>query len=169
MGAGKSTLGRRLAELLELPFVDLDVEIERDSGALIPLIFEMEGEPGFRDREARLLDHHTAVRGVVLATGGGAILRPQNRALLKSRGYVVWLNTSVETQWLRLSRDRHRPLLQIADPQVRLRELATIRNPIYAECADLVWESQGLNPATAAAQLARQLPAHWQREAVPCP
>lgn len=169
MGAGKSTLGRRLAETLELPFIDLDIEIERESGATIPLIFELEGEAGFREREAHLLDVHSAASGVVLATGGGAVLRPQNRALLSARGYVVWLKTSVDTQWSRLSRDRHRPLLQIADPLARLRDMATQRDPLYAACADLAWETNGLNPAAAAARLARQLPAHWQREAVPCP
>lgn len=168
MGAGKSTIGRRLAELLELPFVDLDVEIERDSGAIIPLIFEMEGETGFREREARLLEYHSSARGVVLGTGGGAILRPSNRAILMARGFVLWLNTGVETQWSRLARDRHRPLLQIPDPLARLREMATLRNPLYASCADLVWQSQGQNPGAAAVQLARLLPAHWHRETVPC-
>lgn len=163
MGAGKSTLGRRLADHFGLPFVDLDQVIEQDSGASIPLIFEHQGESGFRDREARLLDVETQRQGIVLATGGGAVLRPENRLRLAERGFVVWLNTRVDTQWSRLQRDRHRPLLQIADPQARLDTMAVERNPLYAAIADHIWTDPALHPTQAAPLLIAEVTRHWNR------
>lgn len=164
MGAGKSTLGKRLSELFELPFVDLDQEIERQSGASVALIFEIEGESGFRSRETRLLEHHSRRSGVVLATGGGAVLRPENRPILRNNGYVVYLRTSVQTQWARLRRDRTRPLLRAPDPLGRLQQLAAERNPIYAELADFTWDSPDLHSSVSASLLAEALKARWQSE-----
>lgn len=167
MGAGKSTLGKRLGELYELPFVDLDLEIERQSGASVALIFEIEGESGFRARESRLLEHHSQRQGVVLATGGGAVLLPQNRPLLRSNGFVVHLRTSVQTQWARLRRDRTRPLLRAPDPLARLRQLAQERTPIYEELADFTWDCAELHSSVSASLLAEALKVHWQTEHSP--
>jgi shikimate kinase len=161
MGAGKSTLGKRLSELFELPFVDLDQEIERQSGAAVALIFDVEGESGFRARESRLLEHHCKRSGVVLATGGGAVLLPENRPVLRQGGFVVYLRTSVQTQWARLRRDRSRPLLRAPDPLGRLQELASQRNPIYAELADLIWDSPELHSSVSASLLAEAIKARW--------
>lgn len=137
MGAGKSTIGRRLAEALGLEFVDSDRAIEERTGASIPLIFDIEGESGFRDREAQLIDELTRRDGIVVATGGGAVTREQNRRHLAERGTVVYLQTSVERQLERTRRDRNRPLLQTPDPEARLRELLAVRDPLYREVADI--------------------------------
>ncbi|HET7557412.1 MAG TPA: shikimate kinase AroK [Rhodanobacteraceae bacterium] len=163
MGAGKTTVGKRLAAHFGLPFLDLDAEIESHTGVDVPLIFDIEGEPGFRRRESVLLAECSAREGVVLATGGGAILDAENRALLAARGFVVWLQTRVEQQLQRLERDRHRPLLQSADRRERLEAMARARDPLYAEVADLVVPSHAQTPAHAAEQVARELERHWQR------
>jgi len=168
MGAGKTTLGRKLAGALRLHFIDLDHEIERQSGAPVALIFDLEGEPGFRDRESRLLDQHTQTQGVVLATGGGAVLRASNRALLKQRGFVVYLRTSVETQWNRLRRDRSRPLLRTPDPIARLQELAQERNEIYAATADFSFDALDIAGGLSAKLLLRDLEVVWNRVCLPC-
>ena len=136
MGSGKTAVGRQVARLLELPFIDSDHEIELRTGADIPLIFEREGEAGFRKREHDAIAALTAQRGVVLATGGGAVLDPDNRALLAERGWVVYLETSIAQQAERAGRTRHRPLLEGADPRRRLDELMQIRDPLYREIAD---------------------------------
>lgn len=163
MGAGKTTIGKRLAAHFDLPFVDLDAEIESHTGAGVPLIFDIEGEPGFRRRESALLVECSARDGVVLATGGGAILDAGNRALLAARGFVVWLQTDVEQQLQRLERDRHRPLLQSADRRERLETMARARDPLYAGIADLVVPSHSQTAAHATGQLAQLLEARWIR------
>jgi shikimate kinase len=138
MGAGKSTIGRQLAAALRMPFRDSDREIEKRTGVDIPTIFEFEGEEGFRDRESAMLEALCAERGVVLATGGGAVMREGNRTLLRECGLVVYLRTPVKIQLRRTARDRNRPLLQTDDPRARLEELMRIRDPLYREIADLV-------------------------------
>lgn len=138
MGAGKTTIGRQLAEALGFTFVDSDHEIERRTGANIPLIFDVEGEEGFRRRETAVIDELTQRPGVVVATGGGAILDPVNRAHLRTRGRVVYLAASIGKLLERTARDRNRPLLQTNDPRTTLEELMAIRDPLYREVADFV-------------------------------
>lgn len=166
MGAGKSTVGRCVADQLQLDFLDLDHEIEARTGAAIPLIFELEGESGFRAREHAALADCMRRAGLVLATGGGAILDPRNRELLHRHGYVVWLDADVETQLARLARDRARPLLRAADRRERLVAMAAQRNPLYAQTADLHLPSRLHRNSTQAAQeLLAELALHWQRAA----
>ncbi|MGE0387813.1 MAG: shikimate kinase AroK [Gammaproteobacteria bacterium] len=138
MGAGKTTIGRRLAEVLKLRFLDVDHEIERRTGATVALIFDVEGEPGFRAREARLIDELTRDTGQVLATGGGAVIDPQNRRHLAERGFVVYLQASVDLLHARTRGDKRRPLLQTGDPRARLAALLEQREPMYLACADLI-------------------------------
>ena len=141
MGAGKSTIGRRLAERLGLAFIDLDEAIETRTGVDIPRIFDIEGEAGFRRREAALLDELSQGHGIVLATGGGAVLDPASRGHLTGRGLVVYLRASLATQ---LGRTRHsrRPLIQGDDPEGRLRSLLEARAPIYESLADLAIDTE---------------------------
>lgn len=138
MGAGKTTIGRRLAQVLNQDFADSDREIERRTGASIPLIFEMEGEAGFRAREKAVIADLTRKSGIVLATGGGVVLDPANRRCLTEHGLVIYLKTSVNEQLRRTRHDPNRPLLQTADPRARLEELLKIRAPLYREVANLV-------------------------------
>jgi shikimate kinase len=139
MGSGKTAVGRYVARALDLPFVDSDHEIEQRTGADIPLIFEREGEAGFRRRECDMIAELAKRQGVVLATGGGAILAEANRAVLRGNGWVVYLETSVGQQAERAGRTRHRPLLHgTVDPALRLAELMEIREPLYREVADCV-------------------------------
>jgi shikimate kinase len=137
MGSGKTAVGKSLARLLDHPFFDSDHEIERRCGADIPLIFEREGEAGFRRREHEVIQDLTQRPSVVLATGGGAVMDAENRKALATRGWVVYLETSVLQQAERAGRTRHRPLLHGADPNVRLTELMRVREPLYKEIADL--------------------------------
>lgn len=137
MGSGKTAVAKYLARLLDYPFHDSDHEIEQRCGADIALIFDREGEPGFRRREREVIADLTARPRIVLATGGGAILNADNRRDLASRGWVVYLETSIEQQAERAGRTRHRPLLQGTDPMVRLAELMRLREPLYREIADL--------------------------------
>jgi len=137
MGAGKTTIGRQLAAALKLEFEDSDREIQRRTGVDIPVIFEYEGEQGFRVREKKVIDELTQREGVVLATGGGAVLDEDNRRHLASRGIVVYLYCSPEQQFERTARDRSRPLLQTEDPLERLRELMGVRDPLYRATADV--------------------------------
>ena len=141
MGAGKTTVGRVIAKKLNRRFIDSDHEIEARTGASIPLIFEIEGEEGFRQREAEVIRDLTAQQGIVLATGGGAILRPENRECLKAGGVVIYLRASITNILQRTSHDKSRPLLQTADPRARLEELARVREPLYLEVADMVIET----------------------------
>jgi shikimate kinase len=137
MGAGKTTIGKRLARALKRRFVDCDHEIEKKTGASIPLIFEIEGESGFRAREKRVIDDLTLEAGVVLATGGGAVLDPENRQRLSERGLVVFLYAPVELLVARTRNDTNRPLLQTGNRAERLREIMLQREPLYREIADL--------------------------------
>ncbi len=136
MGAGKTTIGRQLAKSLKLPFYDSDKAIEESTGVDIPTIFEFEGEEGFRDREQKMIQKLTQLRGIVLATGGGAILREDNRKSLKENGYVVYLQCSVDRILERTRRDTQRPLLKTENPKERLQQLLEQRQPLYLECAD---------------------------------
>ena len=146
MGAGKSTIGRLLAKELKYPFKDSDREIEVRTGADIPWIFDFEGEEGFRQREEAMIAELVHEDGIVLATGGGVVMRPANRAALKSGGLVVYLCTSVEQQLQRTAKDRQRPLLQTADPEAVLRDLMAKRDPLYREIADLIIETDQRGP-----------------------
>lgn len=146
MGAGKSTIGRLLAKELHLPFKDSDKEIEVRTGADIPWIFDVEGEQGFREREQAVIADLCQEDGLVLATGGGAVLRPANREALRAGGRVVYLHASVEQQLERTARDRNRPLLRTASPGQVLRELLAIRDPLYREIADVIIETDQRPP-----------------------
>ncbi|PPK43366.1 shikimate kinase [Trinickia symbiotica] len=141
MGAGKTTVGRAVARRLDRPFFDSDHEIEARTGARIPVIFELEGEAGFREREAQMIAELTARQSIVLATGGGAILRPNNRELLHTRGLVVYLRANPHDLWLRTRKDKNRPLLQTEDPKAKLEALYELRDPLYRECAHFVVET----------------------------
>lgn len=146
MGAGKTTVGRRLAQALRRDFIDSDQEIEQRAGASIPLIFEVEGEARFRAREKAIIAELTQRPAIVLATGGGAILEPENRRCLVGRGFVVYLHTSVNEQLCRTRYDNNRPLLQTADPRARLEALFAVRDPLYRDIADLTITSDGQAP-----------------------
>jgi len=137
MGAGKTTIGKRLARTLKRRFVDCDHEIERRTGARIPLIFEIEGESGFRSREKRVLDDLTQEENIVLATGGGAVLDPENRLALANRGLVVYLHAPIELLVARTRNDANRPLLQVANRAEKMREIFRQREPLYREIAHL--------------------------------
>lgn len=141
MGAGKTTVGRAVARRLERPFFDSDHEIEARTGARIPVIFELEGEAGFREREAQIIAELTSRESIVLATGGGAVLRSENRELLHTRGLVVYLRANPHDLWLRTRRDKNRPLLQTEDPKAKLEALYEVRDPLYRECAHFVVET----------------------------
>ncbi|MFS2216072.1 bifunctional shikimate kinase/3-dehydroquinate synthase AroKB [Telluria sp. Tellsp104] len=138
MGAGKTTIGRLLARRLDMTFIDSDHEIEARTGATIPWIFEIEGEASFRRREADVIRELTAQNGIVLATGGGAVLNPVSRALLAERGTVIYLRASVSSILARTAHDKNRPLLQTADPRRKLEDLTAQREPLYREIADMV-------------------------------
>ncbi len=146
MGAGKSTIGRLLSKELSRPFKDTDHEIEARTGADIPWIFDMEGEEGFRDRETAMLDELSQLPEVVLATGGGAILRDENRQFLAARGTVIYLETSVDQQYQRTLRDKNRPLIQQDNPREVLEKLLAVRDPLYRSVADLVVSTHQGNP-----------------------
>jgi shikimate kinase len=157
MGAGKSTVGRQLAEALSLEFKDSDQEIQRRTGVDIPTIFEFEGEEGFRNRERQVIDELSGEEGVVLATGGGSILRPDNRRDLAARGVVIYLQCSPEQQYSRTSRDRNRPLLHTEDPLERLRGLMAERDPLYRQVADIVVSTERRGTASVVKEIRRRL------------
>ena len=137
MGAGKTSVGRLLAKRFQKAFFDSDHVIEDRTGVKVPVIFEIEGEAGFRARETAAIDELTTLQEIVLATGGGAILSSQNRNNLKSRGTVVYLRASVRDLINRTRHDRNRPLLQTADPRARLTELYDLRDPLYQDTAHI--------------------------------
>lgn len=146
MGAGKTTIGRRLAEVRGMEFVDSDHEVEARTGVDIPFIFEKEGEAGFRRREKQIIETLTARSNIVLATGGGAVLDADNRLMLSSRGLVVYLHASVAQQLARTERADNRPLLQqAADRKAVLESLFQVRDPLYREIADLVVDTDHRN------------------------
>lgn len=157
MGAGKTTIGRHLARRLKKRFVDCDHEIEARTGVRIPLIFDIEGEAGFRKRESQVLQALSEEHGLVLATGGGAVLAPQNRRLLASSGLVIYLRVPPEELYARTKHDRNRPLLQVENPQEKLRELHAQRDPLYREIADIVLEGGGRTPLAVARELEREI------------
>lgn len=164
-GAGKSTVGRRLAQHYGLRFVDLDEEIERRSGVPVATIFEIEGEAGFRAREQAALAEFCRGQGVVLATGAGIVLDPANRQLLRQHGYVLWLQVGLEQQLERLARDHSRPLLA-GDRRQRLAAMAPIREPLYRELAELTIPGDVEGAAAATAQSIVLIDHHWQRPAL---
>jgi shikimate kinase len=167
MGAGKTTLGRRIARARGLAFVDLDREIETRAGADIPTIFAQEGEAGFRRREREALAAALAGPACVLATGGGAVLDADSRALMRRRGFVVYLQIDVEAQLARLAGDRSRPLIAGDDRETVLRRLAAERAPLYAEVADLNLPATGEAPGATAARLADILNRRWRPAPAP--
>lgn len=166
MGAGKTSIGRRLAERFGLAFVDADHYVEERTGATIAAIFEHVGEAGFRERERAALAELLAGEGRLVATGGGAVLDADNRRLMREHGFVVYLQVGLEAQLRRLGRDRARPLLQRPDREQVLRELAVRREPLYREVADLVMATDGMTAAEAAARLGLQLAERWQMDGV---
>ena len=155
MGAGKTTVGKQLAKLLHLTFYDLDAEIEARSGADIPWIFDVEGEVGFRKRESTMLTELASKKNVVIATGGGIVLDPANRALMSSSGLVVYLAVPLETLYERTSRDTKRPLLQVADRRAVIDKLVAEREPLYREVAELIYEGVNNSPSATAEELVR--------------
>ncbi len=138
MGAGKTTMGRQIAKRLHMDFEDSDHAIEAHTGADIPLIFEKEGEEGFRRREAAIIDELTQKPNLVLATGGGAVLAAENREHLRSRGIVIYLHSDIKHLMERVRHDKNRPLLQTANPEAKLREIMAVREPLYRETADII-------------------------------
>jgi shikimate kinase len=158
MGSGKSTIGQLLANRLDREFCDSDLLIEERTGVDIPRIFDVEGEDGFRQRETKALEELTSRRDIVLATGGGAVIREENRQLLRNAGYVIFLDTSVDQQMERLKHDKKRPLLQTENPRERLEKLLQERRPLYLELANLHIRTDQKFARKVAAEIIPQLP-----------
>jgi len=157
MGAGKTSVGRLLAKRFGKTFYDCDQEIERRTGVKIPVIFEIEGEAGFRVREATMLKELTSLNDIVLATGGGAVLREENRQVLRKNGTVVYLRASLDDLWQRTRHDRNRPLLHTADPRVKLEELYAQRDPLYREVAAVIMDTGNQSLGNLATRLEQRL------------
>ncbi len=157
LGAGQTTIGRHLATLLNKRFVDVDQEIEKRTGVTIPVIFEIEGEAGFRRRESAVIEELTRDSNIVLATGGGAVLLEENRKALKDRGTVVYLQADIETLVERTRRDRNRPLLQTGNPRGKIEELLQQRESIYREVADVIAGTGQRAPSSVARDIAMRL------------
>jgi shikimate kinase len=157
MGAGKTTVGRLLARRLKRTFYDSDEEIERRCGVRIPVIFDIEGEAGFRARETQVIAELCALDEAVLATGGGVVLAEENRRRIAARGTVIYLHAHPPHLWQRVRQDRNRPLLAIADPQKKIEELYAMRDPLYREVADLVIDTGKQSVQTLAKDLLARL------------
>ncbi|WP_426358964.1 shikimate kinase AroK [Pseudocolwellia sp. HL-MZ19] len=158
MGAGKSTIGRELADRLHLDFFDSDQEIERRTGADIAWVFDLEGEEGFRLREESVIEDLTEKQGIVLATGGGSVISAQVRNRLSARGIVVYLETTIDKQVARTQRDRKRPLLQTEEePRTVLENLAVERNPLYEEIADVIVQTDDQSAKVVAHKIMERL------------
>ena len=158
MGAGKTTIGRRLAKLLNRQLIDVDKEIEQRTGASIPLIFEMEGEQGFREREKALTAELCRRPNIVLATGGGVVMDPDNRRCLAASGFVVYLRTSIDEQIRRIGQDTNRPMLHTEDRRARLEQLLQVRDPLYQQVADLIVDTDGDNLKLISREILNKLP-----------
>ncbi len=156
MGAGKTTIGKQLAKALQRPFYDSDKVIEDSMGVNIPTIFSYEGEKGFRERERAIIKQLTAISGIVMATGGGSVLKPENREALKSTGFVVYLHCSIDKILYRTRHDTQRPLLRTDNPRQRLQNLLTERDPLYLECADFMIDSGALPGKTVVKTILQQ-------------
>ena len=156
-GAGKTTVGRQLARRMHRSFIDADHEIEARTGVKIPLIFDIEGEHGFRDRESKVIAELGRQTNLVVATGGGAVLRPENRAALKEGGIVVYLHATPHLLFERTRLDHNRPLLQVADPMKKIEDLFAERDPLYCEVADITINSLGGSISHLVRQLEREL------------
>ncbi len=154
MGAGKSTIGRLLASELNYNFRDSDRVIEERTGADIPWIFDMEGEDGFRERETAVLQELAGEQATVVATGGGIVLREQNRELMKSAGYVCYLTASIDQLVERTARDKKRPLLQVENPRQKIIDLLTLRDPLYQSAADFIVNTDRRSPKAVAQDIA---------------
>lgn len=141
MGAGKTTIGKLLAKHLGKDFYDTDHEIEKRTGVKIPVIFELEGEAGFRKRETAVIQDLTKLQNIVMATGGGAVIAEENRQLLQANGTVIYLRANVNELWHRTRNDKHRPLLQNVDIRAKLEQLYTERNPLYTQTATLIFDT----------------------------
>lgn len=157
MGAGKTTIGKQLAKQLGKTFLDADHEIEKRTGVKIPVIFDLEGESGFRKRETSVLEELTQMQGIVLATGGGAVIFAENRNLLQKNGLVIYLRATAHDLWLRMRHDKQRPLLQNVDVRAKLEELYLARHPLYMETADLVIDTGSQSAATVLHQIEKTL------------
>jgi len=168
MGAGKTSVGRLLAKRFDKTFYDCDHEIERRTGVKIPVIFEIEGEDGFRVRETAALRDLVALDDIVLATGGGAVIREENRRLLSANGTVVYLRASLTDLWQRTRHDRDRPLLQTPDPRGKLEQLFAQRDPLYREVAAVVIDTGNQSLRSLTQQLELRLRAYFQEASERC-
>ena len=157
MGAGKTTVGKLLAQHLGKNFIDSDEEIQQRTGVTIPHIFDVEGEAGFRQREVNVVKELVTLNNIVLATGGGVVLNEQSRDALRCNGIVVYLKSAVNDLWQRTRHDRNRPLLQAADPRAKLKELYEQRDPLYTQVADLVMPTGKQNVHSLVLQLEQEL------------
>jgi len=157
MGVGKTTIGKCLAQCLAMPFVDSDKEIEHRTGASIPLIFELEGESGFRKRECEIIDELTQRQGIILATGGGVVLHEENRTHLRRRGQVIYLRAPLRQLLKRTANNRNRPLLQTTNPAERLRQILEERDPLYNSIADVIVETGSRSVKTVINKILQQL------------
>ena len=157
MGSGKTTIGQLLAKRLGLAFFDSDHELESRTGVSVATIFEIEGEPAFRVREAQIIDELTQRQPIILGTGGGAILNAETRSIMRLRGTVIYLHSTPETSYERVRRNRDRPLLMVTDPLARLRQLYEVRHPLYSETAHLIVESYRDRPSAVVTEIVERI------------